>query len=820
MESKGFYDLLKGSFPGNFDLNEFKSLAKLEWWKTREKLACAYALRKSSQIDWNAYLQNNVDVKNANMDPVLHFINEGIFEGRKLYRKNPYSSGGSEHDQPLVTVIVANYNNGLFLEKSIGSLIVQTLRNIEILVVDDCSSDDSPAIIEKFIKKDKRIRMIRLPHNQSLHLVRRAGIMNARGKSIMFLDADDFLSTDACEVAAREMAKGFDIVSFGTTYIFIGHDDPAKRSRAEKWINGGQDRVYENHEIAHCMFEEDTGLRCLSNKLYDSGLLKSAFKEMVEIPLYKGQDRYEICIIALKAMRMVKISNRLYNYRYRNLTASSSGKKKNADNILLASAIVNPLREYSARHGMNGYIDPVIETLKNASLNTFVALTDPDDIQTHFYNLIDTFGLVEIVAHLATTKFWNYTVIIEKLLHIRRKGWLDKNIRTIGMMYGTLGNGGAEKVIIELANALVARNYNVVLFLVNSHKNEEKLDSRVQVYYIGLVSNQRDPVSWRLRHIAQGIKRLNVDIMLAHDPKYELFIWEMMLLHALNVPVIAFFHSAFYRALLDYGSYLDMYTFNCALKCVDKVVCLSRESEIFFRVNGIDAIASHNPIDEVETPQLPFSERRNKIVVFGRMADPIKQATECLKIIREIVTQQPSIQVTFIGSFVINAAQKQFFQKVSELGLWNNVRLTGWMDNPSPLLDEAALLLAASYSEAFPLSMGEAQAHGLPCVIYDLPISIAEDNESIIRISQGAYKESAAAVVDLLNDEERWLRLSKIARAKVKKFSMDRYMAIVNNVLKNFDRQSVFHIYTPDEYRKVMRILAFYGSQLPPWRRS
>jgi len=91
----------------------------------------------------------------------------------------------------LISVITPNYNAAQYLTETINSVINQTYKNWEMIIIDDCSTDASIEIIQKFIKQDKRIKLLKLKINKGPAVTRNVGIENAKGKYLTFLDADD-----------------------------------------------------------------------------------------------------------------------------------------------------------------------------------------------------------------------------------------------------------------------------------------------------------------------------------------------------------------------------------------------------------------------------------------------------------------------------------------------------------------------------------------------------------------------------------------------------------------------------------------------------
>lgn len=91
----------------------------------------------------------------------------------------------------LVSIIMANYNSEKYLDSTINSVLNQTYLNWELIIVDDNSSDNSKTIINSFINKDKRIKLVEQNQNNGPAVTRNKGIEIARGRFITFLDSDD-----------------------------------------------------------------------------------------------------------------------------------------------------------------------------------------------------------------------------------------------------------------------------------------------------------------------------------------------------------------------------------------------------------------------------------------------------------------------------------------------------------------------------------------------------------------------------------------------------------------------------------------------------
>lgn len=108
--------------------------------------------------------------------------------------------------QPLISIIVPVYKVEKYLGKCIESILAQTYKNIEVILVDDGSPDSCPAICDRYADKDNRVVVIH-KQNGGLSDARNAGLDIARGDFISFVDSDDFVANNFCEVLLKAINK-------------------------------------------------------------------------------------------------------------------------------------------------------------------------------------------------------------------------------------------------------------------------------------------------------------------------------------------------------------------------------------------------------------------------------------------------------------------------------------------------------------------------------------------------------------------------------------------------------------------------------------
>lgn len=112
-----------------------------------------------------------------------------------------------QNQNPLVSIITPVYNCEKYLAATLDSVLAQSYPHWEMLLVDDCSPDNSRAIVEAYQKKDPRFRYQRLPENGGAAVARNAGLEMARGRYIAYLDADDIWYPEKLERQLRFMEQ-------------------------------------------------------------------------------------------------------------------------------------------------------------------------------------------------------------------------------------------------------------------------------------------------------------------------------------------------------------------------------------------------------------------------------------------------------------------------------------------------------------------------------------------------------------------------------------------------------------------------------------
>lgn len=207
----------------------------------------------------------------------------------------------------LVSVIIPVYNSAKYIEETINSVLNQIYQNFEIIIVDDCSTDDSCKIIENL--KDKRIRLIKLEKNSGVAVARNTAIENANGQYIAFLDSDDTWVRNKLQLQMEQMEEE---VSF--SYTAIGMIDEKNQIVKE--------HISVPVECSYRLLQKNT-LIATSTVLLDRNYIR-----YFKMPnMRSGQDYATWMMILREGIVAHGINKPLVFYRKRNSSLSSNKMK-------------------------------------------------------------------------------------------------------------------------------------------------------------------------------------------------------------------------------------------------------------------------------------------------------------------------------------------------------------------------------------------------------------------------------------------------------------------------------------------------------------
>ena len=252
---------------------------------------------------------------------------------------------------PKVSVIIPIYNVEKYLRECLDSVVNQTLKDIEIICINDGSTDNSLAILEEYASKDSRIILLN-QENQGQGVARNNGIKISKGEYTAFIDPDDWVELDYLEIAYKSfLDKKVDIIQFDQT-ICKENGEKKRTIHFNKFIKKYFKVTFYNNDIFDWQFLNINDFSKLPlsawDKMYSTEFLKRnkiffAFNKRAEDHIFSISS-------TLLAARILYFSKAFYNYRYRKGSSVNVESDENFcifENIQLLKEFLNKKNLYS-----------------------------------------------------------------------------------------------------------------------------------------------------------------------------------------------------------------------------------------------------------------------------------------------------------------------------------------------------------------------------------------------------------------------------------------------------------------------------------------
>lgn len=222
----------------------------------------------------------------------------------------------SEASLPLVSVIVPVFNVEAYLDECISSIRAQSYPNLEILVVEDCSTDGSLQLLQRYLL-DRRVQLLRHDRNRGLSAARNTGIEAATGEFVVFVDSDDVIGPTLVEICVNMMQReDFQVLLY--QYTTFNDDDPIP-SKAEQDQHGLSPRRFVGNE--YFKYPHFAWLKFMRADLLRDNALRFPEGLYYEDWLFHWE-------LGFQADNIRYIPQSLYYYRLRRSSITGTGDRK------------------------------------------------------------------------------------------------------------------------------------------------------------------------------------------------------------------------------------------------------------------------------------------------------------------------------------------------------------------------------------------------------------------------------------------------------------------------------------------------------------
>jgi glycosyltransferase involved in cell wall biosynthesis len=697
--------------------------------------------------------------------------------------------------EPAVSIILPVFNDESTIEAALESCLAQTLTNIEVICVDDASTDGTGEILAVYADRDDRIRVITHTSNLTAFPARRSGVLAARAAYVLFLDGDDELSPDAASKAfSAAQAADADLVGFGVTIVERDGSTGGAYERRLQPRHG----ALAGDDVLRGLFPVGAPARGqLWRHLFRTSVLCSVYEQLPEdLTLPRVNDLPLMFLAASLAERYVTIPDRLYRYHF---GRGGSGHRvdsveraifyisavQSIDSIgpvvaRLAAERAHPevLRECyaSARLSIIGYVCSQLIDLSDGGII--------DEGLAHLRTLASDQDIIE-----AAVEFYPRTLSTLRF-HTEWRGLTEDAVKSILLVTSTLRTGGVTSVLTAQARHFVDMGFRVIVVARNAGSDVELVPDGAS--FIELAGEH---LPQKLAHWAEICRTHHVDIVIDHQVLYTPHWPEFALVaRATGAATIGWLHNFAARPIYNGTDRLSLIERSSATLAL--LVVLSPLDVSYFKLRGIrHTVHLPNPpsqllLDSVDCPTRSSPIGRIELVWWGRLEQRTKKVRDLIELGAQLKRMKVDFRLTIIGPEWDDLTPKKLNAEARRRRVAGTIRAVGALRGRAlrEAIDSADIFVSTSIIEGYQLTIAEAQARGLPVVMYDLPwLPLVQDNDGVMTVPQGDVRALARRVADLGRDPKRYVNMSRasvVAAGRARTYDFDAlYRALITGRL-------------------------------------
>lgn len=723
---------------------------------------------------------------------------------------------------PRISIVIPVFDDEATVSAALESAVGQTLTEIEIICVDDASSDGTREVIERFRARDPRVRLIRHDRNLSAFQSRRAGILAAEGEYVLFLDGDDELAPDAAAKAlAKAQESAADLVGFGVTVV---ERDGSTGSAYERRLQP-KHHLLEGPEVMRGLFPmgkpaQGQLWRCM----FRTSLVRDAYALVPDdLVLARVNDLPLLFLTAALATKYVSIADKLYRYHF-----GRGGSGHRVDTLeraeFYASAIgsidsIRPAVEEIARSRVNA--DSPLDAYESVRLSIvgyvcfqLIELSDSTVLDTALAHL-HTLASAHDIVH-AAARFYPATLTTLKF-HTKWQGLGDRPVRSILLASSTLRTGGVSAVLASQARYLRDAGYRVTVVARNGGSDTSALPEGTTFVEL----SGRSLVD-RLEAWGEICRTHEVDVVIDHQVLYTPYWPEFALMaRAEGAATIGWLHNFAARPVYDGNERLSLIE-RCSHTLAELVV-LSPLDVAYFKLRGVRH-ASYVP--NPPSPLLiesashavtkPAPSGRIELVWWGRLEQRTKQVYELIEMAAQLRKLAVDFRLTVIGPDWDDVTAKRFNAEARRRRVGDHVVAVGPRHGTQLIqaIDQADAFVSTSIIEGYQLTIAEAQSRGLPVLMYELPwLTLVQNNDGIVSVPQGDARGLAGETADLIDHPERYEHLSRASVEAARRAAAHDFAELYRGVVTGTLPAEFSPEPTLDDARQLLGLMVFFAER-------
>lgn len=280
-------------------------------------ILCTERLTAELQNDYNLIIDNPLAY---HYQEIYRPLDSCMFS-EKPRQKSP------DVPQPLVTVIITCYNCSKYIQSSIESVRRQTYKNIEIICIDDCSTDETEVLVRHVMRKDNRIKFLSTNKNSGQSIARNTALRESKGEYVVFIDGDDYLFGDAVDKMLRNATDGVGLVVGSIHVEYEGGE------KAWGELPSSDKRYYTNDEDELLVLDKDLHKALNVNmsacaKLWRRSVIEKYNVRFPENLLYEDANFCLKMFAVMPSVKVIRDSVYIYNRHQKGSIMSATFNKQ------------------------------------------------------------------------------------------------------------------------------------------------------------------------------------------------------------------------------------------------------------------------------------------------------------------------------------------------------------------------------------------------------------------------------------------------------------------------------------------------------------
>ena len=368
----------------------------------------------------------------------------------------------------LLSVIVPVYQTKEYLEQCVKSILCQSYNNIQVLLVDDGSTDGSSELCDKLASYDDRITVIH-SHNIGPYAARKLGVIHSKGNVITFMDSDDWIENNAYEeLMALYQEYQPSIISFD--YRLNEDTESEISAYAEGYYNRC---AIEKEVIPTMLFDIEYGGRRLNPSLCCKIIKKDLYMKVVrDLDAYitLGEDAIVTYPAVCESESIYILHKPYYHYRMNETSCTHLYPYERIGQVkVFQENIKKMLKKYLEKYDFSFQIDCYVRTFIEMMLTNWYGIHRSGTMYVFPYKYVEPNSKVQIYGAGEVGK--SYYVSLKQSKYAEVMGWYDRNAKNGDMYFGNtqildpqyIKNEEADKIIIAINDPVVAEEIKLNL---------------------------------------------------------------------------------------------------------------------------------------------------------------------------------------------------------------------------------------------------------------------------------------------------------------------------------------------------------------------